>query len=103
MTFDQLFEKWIQQIILTEKPNNDIIAYKFGVFETPDIPSGYYIYLIGTKTYSKDDEDWASGMGDYTPKETYLGLPEKEFKDKEWEEVLGIIENKIKVFICKSS
>lgn len=38
-------------------------------------------------------------MGDYTPKNTYLGLPEKEFKGKEWEEVQDLIEKKIKEFI----
>jgi hypothetical protein len=99
MTFDQLFTKWIQKIIRTENPGKELIAYKFGIFETPDISSGYYIYLIGTKTYSKKNDDWASGMGDYTPRDTYLGLPEKEFKDKEWEEVQDVIENKIREFI----
>lgn len=37
MTFDQLFTNWIQKITRTEKPGKEIIAYKFGIFETPDI------------------------------------------------------------------
>ena len=103
MKFDQLFTKWIQKIIRTENPGKDIIAYKFGLFETPDVPSGYYMYLIGTKKYKKRNDDWAAGMGDYTPKDTYLGLPEKEFKGKEWEEVQDIVETKMKEFITSDN
>ena len=99
MTFDDLFDNWIREIIKTESPDKNIIAYKFGLLETPDVPSGYYLYLIGAKEYDQGDDDWASGFGDYKPKNTYLGLPEKEFKNVEWEKVQQMIIKKVKDFM----
>ncbi len=99
MTFDEMFSVWINDIIRTEKPSKEIIAYKFGIFETPDVPSGYYLYLIGAKQYDPRDDDWAAGFGDFKPKSTYLGLPEKEFKDLKWDKVQTLIEKRVKQFV----
>lgn len=98
MTLDELFDNWIRGIIKTESPGKSIIAYKFGIFETTDTLSGYYLYLVGSKEYDEDDDDWAAGFGDYKPKDTYLALPENEFKNVEWEKVEEMIIKKVKAF-----
>ena len=99
MSFDQLFNNWINRIIQTENPSKKLIAYKFGILETPDFPSGYALYLIGSKTYDQDDDDWAAGFGDYKPKDTYLPLPESEFENVKWQRVQELVEMKVKEFI----
>jgi len=67
--------------------------------KTPDVPSRYYLYLIGSKEYDEGDDDWASGMGDFKPKDTYLPLPEKEFKNVQWEKVQEMVITKVKGLI----
>jgi hypothetical protein len=99
MTFNDSFNNWIRVIIKSENPGKTIIAYKFGLFETPDVPSGYYLYLIGSKEYNEGDDDWASGMGDFKPKDTYLPLPETEFKKVHWEKVQEMVITTVKRFI----
>jgi|SRR5687767_5436007 len=97
-TFEEAFSAWTTEIIRAEKPDTSIIAYKFGIFETPDVPSGYYLYLIGAKKYDPQDDDWAAGFGDFRPKNTYLALPEKEFKNLKWEKVEKLVEKTVKRF-----
>ena len=99
MAFHDSFNNWVRGIIKNENPDKKIIAYKFGLFETPDVPSGYYLYLIGAKEYDEEDDDWAAGMGDFKPKDTYLPLPEKEFKKVEWEKVQQMVISTVKDFI----
>jgi hypothetical protein len=45
MMVQDKFNLWLEDIIKTENPSKDIIAYNFGVFETPE---GYEIYLVGS-------------------------------------------------------
>ncbi len=94
-SFDDSFDDWIDKLAKEENPGTDIIAYKFGIFETPDYPSGYSIYLIGAKNYDSENDDWAVGFGDFKPANAYLGLPENEFKDQTWEKVQELIEQNI--------
>ena len=46
------FSKWIEQIELTDLPNEEIIAFNFGLFESSE---SYMMYLMGSKKYDLDD------------------------------------------------
>jgi hypothetical protein len=85
---------WITNICLTENPDKNIIAYNFGLFETEE---GYTIYLMGSETYDKKNDDWATST-DFSPEyDTYL-LPSKEYKNLEWDKTLKKITKKLKLF-----
>src|SRR4051812_30307716 len=88
VTTQQRFNSWLDNILETENPANDIVAYWFGIFETA---SGYETYLIGSKIFDENDSDWACNA-DFAPKNKYLLLGEN---GVEWE----IILNKVKQFI----
>ena len=79
MSFEEKFNYWIDNVNLTENPPSDIIAYWFGLLETT---VGYEIYLIGSKQYDKNDDDWAC-FNDFEPKEKYLEIPEVNSMNKE--------------------
>lgn len=102
MIFNELFAGWIDSIIREEKPDKKIIAYGFGIFETPSCSSGFAVYLFGAETYDPDDDDWAAGSGDYTPNDElmYLYLPEPEFKNLKWDKVQELVEKEVKKFIA---
>lgn len=74
---------WISKICETEHPDDSIIAYHFGLFESD---KGYTIYLAGSAEFDEDDSDWACNS-DFEPEEKYLLLPD-EFQNQSWEEVL---------------
>jgi hypothetical protein len=83
---------WLNNINLNSKPTNDVKAYWFGLFETPN---GYTIYLTGSNTYDENDSDWACNV-DFAPKEKYMELGLKGYK---WEDVLKIAIDLVKSFI----
>jgi len=87
-------QEWLFKLCDTEKPDKSIIAYNFGLFETED---GYTIYLIGSKEYDKDDQDWATN-NDFEPSIKYYPLPTNEYKDLKWEKVLDKIKSQLKDF-----
>lgn len=64
------------------------------------------MYLIGSKKYDSEDEDWACNI-DYEPKEKYFDLYDNELNNSDWEFVLNyavmLIENFIKTEDYKSS
>ena len=70
MTSQQKFNNWLNDIIETEKPGNDILAYWFGIYEST---GGYEIYLIGSKVFDDNNDDWASNV-DFAPQNKYLSL-----------------------------
>lgn len=89
---------WITNICLTENPDKKIIAYNFGLFETEE---GYTIYLMGSETYNKQNDDWATST-DFSPQyDTYL-LPLKEYKNIEWDKTLKKITKELKLFTTTS-
>ena len=91
-----LFNEWLKLILQTEQPNSKIIAYNFGIFESPN---GYKLYFAGFESYEKDNDDWAVGLGDFTPRNNYFDLPNHEFKNLEWESVLDRVVALIKTFM----
>ena len=84
MTFANEFYQWIRSINANETPNNEIIAFRFGLFETEN---GITMYLVGSKEFDEEDEDWACNE-DFEPKNKYLELPSEYVKGKKWENVL---------------
>ncbi len=73
------FNYWLNEILMNEQPSEDIIAYNFGIYE---VKNGSQIYLAGFKEYNPEDEDWATGLGDFQPKNQIF---KKLIKDKNWE------------------
>ncbi len=81
MTVQQKFNYWLDQIIRSEKPGNEVVAYWFGIFETDQ---GYETSLTGSKTYDEHDDDWACNI-DFAPADKYLLLGQP---GREWEDIL---------------
>jgi hypothetical protein len=69
------FNNWLTRICKNEKPNNSIIAYNFGIFETQ---TGYMIYLVGSKEFDSKNNDWAANT-QFAPQYKYFNLPTNEF------------------------
>jgi hypothetical protein len=95
-----LFNNWILDIIKKETPDSSIIAINFGIFESD---MGYQLYLAGFKDYDKDNDDWATGLGDFSPDDKYFKLPDNDFKGLKWDSVLTKVTDLIKGFISMDS
>ncbi len=91
MTIEQTFTEWIEKINENETVDNSIIGFNFGLFETTN---GFEMYLIGSKTFDKDDEDWATNV-DFEPKQKYFQFGKEFSADKDWQEILKISETLI--------
>ena len=94
MTLRNLIKEWILRVENQDPPSKEIKAFNFGLLETEN---GYSSYLIGTKTYSEIDDDWACDE-DYTPSERYLNIPKEnmpsgwaELQETFAQELIGII------------
>ena len=85
MSFSKEFNSWIEGINKADTPTEDIIAYWFGLFETAN---GYTMYLIGSKDFDENDDDWACN-NDFEPKSKYFDLPSNYVKGKNWQSVLN--------------
>jgi hypothetical protein len=95
-----LFNDWLIKIIKTESPDSSIIAINFGIFESD---KGFQLYLAGFKDYDKDNDDWATGLGDFSPKDKYLKLPDNDFKGLEWDSAQTKVTDLIKGFMSTDS
>jgi hypothetical protein len=95
-----LFNDWLIKIIKTESPDSSIIAINLGIFESD---KGFQLYLAGFKDYDNDNDDWASGLGDFSPNDKYYKLPDSEFKGLKWDSVLAKVTELIKGFISTDS
>lgn len=93
MTTQQKFNDWLDKIIKTEKPNDDIIAYWFGIVETTE---GFETYLVGSKEFDEDDDDWACNT-DFVPKNKYLPIGQRD--GDEWEQTIEEIKGYITDYI----
>ncbi len=91
MTIELTFTEWIENINEIETVDNSIIGFNFGLFETTN---GFEMYLIGSKTFDKDDEDWATNV-DFEPKQKYFQFGKEFSADKNWQEILKISETLI--------
>jgi hypothetical protein len=89
---DKIFNNWLDKILKTEKPSADIVAYYFGILETT---KGYETYLIGSKEFDEEDEDWACNT-DFEPKNKYLTIGQNEV---DWELILADVKKNIENYI----
>ncbi|MDH7445652.1 hypothetical protein [Aquimarina sp. 2201CG14-23] len=89
------FSKWIKEIESTKAPNDKIIAYNFGLFESN---GSYMMYLIGCKKYDTKNEDWVCDV-DYEPKNKYFDLHNAELNNSKWEFVLEYAVKLVKGFM----
>ena len=65
---EEKIEYWLDQMnVETSCLPADIVAFNFGLFETEN---GYGIYLIGSKSYDEQDDDWACDI-DFEPEDKY--------------------------------
>ena len=84
MDNEKLFLAWIEKINQTETINQSIIAFHFGLFEGTN---GYMMYLIGSKSFSIEDDDWPTCIN-FEPKEKYFTLKTKSLTFSNWEGAL---------------
>ena len=89
------FESWLRRVRDNSPPAKNIAAYNFGIFESE---SGYTVYLVGSREYDPDDDDWACNA-DYAPSEKYFELPESYTGRKRWQGVQREVVRLVKRFL----
>lgn len=89
------FSKWIKKIESTDLPNEKIIAFNFGLFESSE---SYIIYLSGSEKYDTEDEDWACDV-QYDLKDKYFDLYSADLNNAKWEFILEFSISLIKDFM----
>lgn len=92
MTTQQEFNVWLDSIVASEKPDKDIIAYWFGIFESTD---GYMAYLTGSKVFDDNDPDWACNV-DFVPKNRFLKVGQS---NAELQTVLEVVKKYLSDYI----
>lgn len=65
------FREWLNQLIISQPPPDDIVAVYFGLFSTEE---GLQIYAAGSKIWRENDPDWAC-RSDWRPEGRVL-MPE---------------------------
>ena len=63
-------ENWLQKLSQDNIDDNGIVALYFGIYETE---TGFCLYLIGSKEYDANDDDWACSV-DFEPRGNYLSI-----------------------------
>jgi hypothetical protein len=91
MKIEHAFEEWLENINQTETVDNSIKGFNFGLIETTH---GFEMYLIGSKIFDKDDEDWAINV-DFKPKHKYFQYGKEFSTNKDWQDILKISEKLI--------
>lgn len=82
-------EHWIKTINKETGCPTDVIALNFGLFESVN---GYGIYLIGSKSYDENDDDWACDI-DFEPQNKYLMLTHDDVQNMDWKEIQHEVTN----------
>ena len=95
MTIEQAFTEWLENINAIEKVDNSIIGFNFGLFETTN---GFEMYLIGSKKFEIDDEDWATQV-DFEPKQKYFQFGKEFSADKDWQAIQQLSEQLIRSYV----
>lgn len=95
MTIEKTFIEWLENNNEIENVDSSIIGFNFGLFETTN---GFEMYLIGSKTFDKDDEDWATNV-DFEPKQKYFQFGKEFSADKDWQDILKISEKLIRNYV----
>ena len=87
--------EWFFKLADAEKPEKDIIAYNFALFQTD---SCYAIHLVDSIQYKKDDRDTA-GKNDPDTSVSYYPLSKGEYETLEWKQVLNKIKSQLEEFV----
>lgn len=95
MTIEQAFTEWLDLINESETVDNSIIGFNFGLFETTN---GFEMYLVGSKKFEIDDEDWASYV-DFEPKQKYFQFGKEFSADKDWQAIQQLSEKLIRSYV----
>jgi hypothetical protein len=95
MSLEEKFTAWLENINIIENVDNSIIGFNFGLYESKN---GFEMYLIGSKTFDVNDEDWASNV-DFEPKQKYFQFGKEISLDKEWQDIIKISEKLILDYI----
>lgn len=88
-------EHWIKTTNEETGCPTDVIALNFGLFESVN---GYGIYLIGSKSYDENDDDWACDI-DFEPPNKYLMLTHDDVQNMNWKEIQHEVTNIISKYI----
>lgn len=95
MTIEKTFMEWLENSNEIENVDNLIIGFNFGLIETTN---GFEMYLIGSKSFEVDDEDWATNV-DFEPKQKYFQFGKEFSADKDWQDILKISEKLIRNYV----
>ncbi len=95
MTIEQTFTEWLENSNEIENVDNSIIGFNFGLIETTN---GFEMYLIGSKSFEVDDEDWATKVA-FEPKQKYFQFGKEFSADKNWQDILKISEKLIRNYV----
>ena len=87
-------QEWFFRLCDTEKPQKDVIAYNFGLFETRNC---YAIHLVDAEEYERDDPD--AGKKEPDTSGTYYPLSKDEYEALEWKQVLNKIKSQLEEFV----
>ena len=85
--------KWLEEVVRDEKPAATVIAFKIGLFESPE---GYCAYLSGAQRYSEEDPEWARDET-FTPAHRYCVLGELSGRDRK--DVQGSVVESVRTFL----
>lgn len=93
----ELFESWLTKININSGPGEEIISLNFGIFESD---KGYAVYLIGSKEYDSENDDWATKI-DFNPPQNikYFIIPMSLTKNLNWEDVQNLVVSSLKIIL----
>jgi hypothetical protein len=92
------FIAWLDRLNRSDPPPDRLAAYNIRLFESQ---VGYMAYLIGSRVYDLDDEDWACNE-DYVPIEKYFRLPKDLAAGKDWRDVQRQVRHLLKRYLESS-
>ena len=98
-TMEQAFAALMDDLNKNEKVDDSIIGFNFGLFETS---TGFTMYLLGSKTFDVEDEDWATNV-DFEPKQKYFQFGKEFSANKDWQQILKISEKLILDYIASEN
>ena len=88
-------QEWFFKLCDAVKPEKNVIAYNFGLFQTD---SCYAIHLVDSIQYEKNDRDTAR-KNEPDTSVSYYPLSKGEYEALEWKQVLNKIKSQVKEFL----
>lgn len=85
---EKKLQGWLEKIASKEQPSSNIKALNFGFFENSE--NYYSIYLIGSKEYDANDQDWACNE-DFVPVDKYFHVKHKSISSLDCEQFLDLV------------